>query len=78
MFKILEAVVKKTFDKLNEYKGRRACLQYVVENSPEFPQVVAAHLLSLMFGGHINTVSSGQVGKAEPVFKGADPVPPLV
>jgi hypothetical protein len=60
MFEILETVVKERFDKPNEYKGRRDYLQYVNENCPEFPQVVAVHLLSLMFAGHVNTVRTGQ------------------
>jgi hypothetical protein len=72
MSEILEAV-KEWFDKPNEYKAWQDYLQYVVGNRPEFPQVVATNLLSLVFVSHVNMVSSGQVGKAELVFEGSTP-----
>lgn len=56
MFDILETVVNERFDRPDEHKGRRDYAQFVVKNCPDYRQVVPAHLLSLMFAGHVNTV----------------------
>ncbi|GAQ92807.1 cytochrome P450 family 51 (sterol 14-demethylase) [Klebsormidium nitens] len=58
MFAILETVVNERFDRPDEHKGRRDYAQFVVENCPDYRQIVPAHLLSLMFAGHVNTAGT--------------------
>jgi hypothetical protein len=59
LYEILETVVRERYDRPDEHRARQDYLQYVINDSPGFPQVLSLHLLALLFAGHINTVRGG-------------------
>jgi hypothetical protein len=51
-------VVRERYDRPDEHRARQDYLQFVINDSPGFPQILSLHLLALLFAGHINTVRS--------------------
>ena len=55
---ILETVIQERYADLEGHRGRQDYLQFVLNDTPGFPQAMSLHFLTILFAAHINTVSS--------------------